>query len=226
METGPDSAVDQRSIGKLLKALGFSHVSARARHPEQDGGEIAAFKNDVARTLDAYVGRVARRQPVEIWFQNGARIGQKTGLVRQWAKARHAADPARRPTLRAPFCLVLSARRGVGAGLALPFTDTEAMRLHIDEITLHVAEGAHAVLLLDSAGCHTTGALVWPRNITPILLPPRSPELNPVDQVWQFLRANFLSNQFFETHHEIIEASCEVSNRLTALTQTIRSIGM
>ena len=66
--------------------------------------------------------------------------------------------------------------RGVGAGLALPFADTDAMQLHLDEISLHVARDAHAVLLLDRAGWHTTGNLVWPRNITPILLPSRSPE--------------------------------------------------
>lgn len=81
--------------------------------------------------------------------------------------------------------------RGVGAALALPFADTDAMQRHLDEISQHVARGAHAVLLLDRAGWHTTGNLVWPRNITPILLPSRSPELNPVEQVWQYLRANW-----------------------------------
>ncbi|MBB6469141.1 hypothetical protein HNQ96_005030 [Aminobacter lissarensis] len=46
------------------------------------------------------------------------------------------------------------------------------------------ARGAHTVLLLDRAGWHTTGNLVWPKNITPILLPSRSPELKSVEQVW------------------------------------------
>lgn len=100
------------------------------------------------------------------------------------------------------------------------------MQLHIDEIARHVGKGAHAVLLLDRAGWHTTGALKWPKNITPILLPSRSPELNPVEQVWQFLRANFLSNRVFETYDEIIQASCEAWNRLVALPGTITSISM
>jgi hypothetical protein len=98
---------------------------------------------------------------------------------------------ASRPTnvMKAPICLILSSSkdgaicpaRGVGAALALPFADTEMMQLHIEEIALNVAKGAHAVLLLDRAGWHTTANLVWPRNITPLLLPSRSPELNPVD---------------------------------------------
>lgn len=100
------------------------------------------------------------------------------------------------------------------------------MQLHIDEIARHVAKGAHAVLLLDRAGWHTTSALTWPANITPILLPSRSPELNPVEQVWQFLRANFLSNRVFETYDEIIAAACEAWNRLVAIPETITSIGL
>jgi hypothetical protein len=110
--------------------------------------------------------------------------------------------------------------------VALPFADTEAMQLHIDEIALNVARAAHAVLLLDRAGWHTTGSLRWPVNITPILLPSRSAELTPVEQVWQFLRANFLSNRVFETYDEIIDASCEAWNRFVALPETITSIGM
>jgi hypothetical protein len=61
------------------------------------------------------------------------------------------------------------------------------MQLHLDEISRHVAEGAHAVLLLDSAGWHTTGKLDMPENITAIFLPSRAPELNPVKNVWQYL---------------------------------------
>jgi hypothetical protein len=78
--------------------------------------------------------------------------------------------------------------RGKGAALALPFADTAAMQLHLDEISRQVARGAHAVLLLDRAGWHTTGKLNVPNNITPIFLPSRSPELNPVENIWQFLR--------------------------------------
>ena len=116
--------------------------------------------------------------------------------------------------------------RGVGAALALPFADTDMMQLHIDEIARHVAKGAHAVLLLDRAGWHIAADLRWPKNITPILLPSRSPELNPVEQVWQYLRDNFLSNRVFETYDDIIDAACAAWSRLIALPATITSIGM
>jgi DDE superfamily endonuclease len=148
-------------------------------------------------------------------------------LVRQWARrGTRPSQPADQRYESAYLFGAICPARGVGAGLALPFADTEAMQFHIDEIASHVAKGAHAVLLLDRAGWHTTGVLKWPANITPILLPSRSPELNPVEQIWQYLRANFLSNRVFETYDEIIAAACEAWNRLVALPQTITSIGM
>jgi DDE superfamily endonuclease len=134
---------------------------------------------------------------------------------------------------RTPICLILSlskdgaicSARAVGAALAWPHADTDIRQLHVDEISLHVAKGAHAVLLLDRAGWHIADNLVWPRNITPILLPSRSPELNPFENIWQYLHANYLSNRAFETHEDIINASCEAWRSLIALPQTMVSIG-
>ncbi len=99
------------------------------------------------------------------------------------------------------------------------------MQLHLDEISGHVARGAHAVLLLDRAGWHTTAKLNLPKNVTPIFLPSRAPELNPVENVWQYLRANWLSNRVFDTYEEIIEAACDAWRRLIAQPNTITSIG-
>ena len=59
-----------------------------------------------------------------------------------------------------------------------------------------------------------------PANVTPILLPSRSPELNPVENVWQYLRPNWLSNRVFETYDDIIDAACDAWNKLIAQPQT------
>jgi hypothetical protein len=168
-----------------------------------------------------------KRKPVEIWFQDEARIGQKNGLVRQWARRgtrpRQAAD--QRYESAYLFGAICPAR-GVGAALAMPFADTAAMQAHLGEISRTVARGAHAVLLLDRAGWHTTGKLKVPRNMTLILLPSRSPELNPVENIWQYLRANWLSNRVFDAYPDIINAACDAWKRLTAAPAVITSIGM
>jgi transposase len=100
------------------------------------------------------------------------------------------------------------------------------MQLHLEEISRHVAPGARAALIMDRAAWHTATALAVPANITPILLPSYSPELNPVENIWQYLRANWLSNRVFETYEAVIDAACEAWNNLIALPDQIKSIGM
>jgi hypothetical protein len=164
---------------------------------------------------------------VEPSCKDEARIGQKNGVVRQWAKR---GTRPRQPTDQRYKSVYLFGAicpaRGTGAALALPFADTDAMQFHLEEISRHVARGAHAVLLLDRAGWHTTAKLNVPKNITPILLPSRAPELNPVENVWQYLRANWLSNRVFDNYDAIIDAACEAWRKLLAQPETITSIGM
>ena len=74
-----------------------------------------------------------------------------------------------------------------GAALMLPFANTAAMQMHLDEISCNVAAKAHGVVLMDRAGWHSTDQLKVPKNLTIILLPSRSPELNPVENIWQYL---------------------------------------
>jgi transposase len=78
---------------------------------------------------------------------------------------------------------------------------------------------------MDRAGWHTTASLDMPTNITPVFLPSRAPELNPVENIWQYMRANWLSNQVFETYVAIIDAACEAWRKLVAQPKTITSIG-
>lgn len=164
---------------------------------------------------------------LEIWFQDEARIGQKNGIVRQWARrGSRPRQPADQRYENAYLFGAICPARGTGAAIAVPYADTDAMQLHLNEISRHVTKGAHAVLLLDRAGWHTTTNLDMPDNITPIFLPARAPELNPVENIWQYLRANWLSNRVFETYDTIIEAACDAWQKLIAQPETITSIGM
>jgi transposase len=115
--------------------------------------------------------------------------------------------------------------RDIGAGLVLPHANAHAMNLHLREISTQVAPGAHAVLVLDRAGWHRTrGKLKVPDNITLLHLPPYSPELNPVENIWQYLRQNYLSNRVYESYKAIVDACCDAWNKLIATPSAIRSI--
>jgi putative transposase len=111
-----------------------------------------------------------------------------------------------------------------GAALVLPLANAEAMNRHLEAISGQVAPGAHAVLVMDGAGYHGKACLAVPDNITLLTLPPYSPELNPVENVWQYLRQNFLANRVFADYDEIVDACCKAWNVLMALPKRLASI--
>jgi len=99
------------------------------------------------------------------------------------------------------------------------------MNLHLAEIAQAVAAEAHAVLLMDQAGWHMTARLIVPKNITIVPLPAKCPELNPVENVWQFMRDNWLSNRIFQSDEDIVDHCCDAWNKLVDQPQRIKSIG-
>jgi transposase len=145
-------------------------------------------------------------KPIEIRFGDEARIGQKNKITRRWAKrGTQPSAPRDQRTASAYIFGDICPQHGKGAGLVLPSCNTEAMALHLEEIAAAVAPGAHAILVLDQAGWHVLKTLPVPPNITLVSLPPKSPELNPVENIWQFMRDNWLSNRVFTSYANIVD---------------------
>jgi hypothetical protein len=162
---------------------------------------------------------------IEIWFQDEARIGQKGTLTRLWARI--GSRPRAPRDSRYEWAYLFGAvcpERAVGAALVMPYADSEAMNCHLQQIGRAVAPGAHAVLVLDGAGWHTSHSLKVPDNLTLLCLPPYSPELNPVENVWEYLRKNKLALRVHDTYDAIVDACCKAWNDFVAAPLTIASI--
>ena len=175
--------------------------------------------------MQAALPEQAQGKPIEVWFQDEARVGQQGTLTRLWA--RRGTRPRAPRDCRYSWAYIFGAvcpERGLGAGLVMPFADTQAMSAHLAEISAAVAPGAHAILVLDGAGWHGSAALVAPDNITLLPLPPHSPELNPVENVWQYLRQNWLSLQVWDDYPAIVEACSQAWNRFLAQPHIVRSV--
>jgi putative transposase len=116
--------------------------------------------------------------------------------------------------------------RGVGAAVLMPAANTEAMNEHLKEIATQVIPGSVAALICDGAGWHQRGKnLIVPDNIRLLSLPPYSPELNPMENVWDYLRQNKLCPLVWDTYDAILEACKNAWNFLIDDPQRIRSIG-
>ena len=146
------------------------------------------------------------------------RVGQKGTVHRVWA--------ARGSRPRMPRALGFRSIYLFGAGLVLPVANAAAMALHLAEISTQVAPDAHAVVVLDQAGYHQAQALAGrvPANLSLLPLPPYSPELNPMELVWQDLRRQDLANLVFDDLGQVIEACCQAWNKLIADTGRLISL--
>lgn len=99
------------------------------------------------------------------------------------------------------------AARQAAVGLVAPKANTEWMNEHLAAISAAVSEGAPGVVVLDGAGWHRSGDLAVPENLRLLVLPPYSPELNPMEQVFQYLKANRFANRVFATV-AAVQAAC------------------
>jgi DDE superfamily endonuclease len=115
--------------------------------------------------------------------------------------------------------------RGVGAALVMPWVSAEAMSLHLSEIGKTVSAGAHGIIICDGAGWHQLGGrLAVPENVSLLHLPGYSPQLNPVENVWEYLRGNHLSITVWDTYDDIVDACCRAWNALIHDPKRIASI--
>ena len=184
------------------------------------------LKKNFAETVRALIAAHALGLKIEIWFQDEARIGQQGTITYVWA--RKGSRPRLKQDKRFIWAYLFGAicpARGVGAGLVLPTVSVAAMNAHLAEISVNVAADAVAILLLDGAGWHVSKKLVVPENIILLPLPPYAPELNAVENIWQYIRSNFLAHQVWESYDAILNAGCDAWNKLIALPDVIRSIG-
>ena len=216
MGLGGVSDLDQRDDAEPgIARARLSQALGAPRHSAQNPEALEAFKKNLPATLEAIRAGLPKGTPLELWWQDEARVGQKNKIARRWA--RRGTRPRAPHDQRTSSVYIFGAicpQQGKGAALVLPRCDTQAMSLHLAEVAQAVAPGAHGVMLMDRAGWHRTKDLVVPDNLTLVLLPARAPELNPVENIWHFLRDNWLSSRVFASYRDIVDHCCSAWNRL------------
>jgi transposase len=113
--------------------------------------------------------------------------------------------------------------RNVGEAIIISHIGKQAMQKHLNAISVRIPEDRHAIIIMDRAPWHKSLAI--PSNMTIMYLPSYSPELNPQENIWEYLKNNFLSNRIFEKLSEVVDACCNAWNQLCSEPNRIRSIG-
>jgi hypothetical protein len=224
-----------RTAARMLASTGALEGRSRAEAARLPGMERQALRDAAVRyNAEGPEGLRDRPKPgrppaltdaeahpgkrIEVWFEDGCRIGEKgrTGH-RWWVRGERPRGPRQ---IGYEWAFLFGAVRpatGQGFALAPPEVSTAATRAFLDGFAAGLAAGAHAVLVLvlDQAGWHGARGLVVPTNVILVPPPPYAPEFNPVERVWLFLRERFLFHRVLDGYGAVVEACCEAWNALT-----------
>src|SRR3954469_12035968 len=211
-------------VYKLLDRLDYSSLMPRPQHEDADPELQAIFKEVVVDQIEA----IAEKHPgeeVQVWHQDEARFGQQGTITRVWA--RRGSRP-RRPRQNGRVSLyvltAVCAATGAAVGLIIPELNTAVVNQFLEEFARQLAPGVHGVLLWDNAGYHVGKGLVVPANVSLIGLLPYSPELNPVENLWHYLRAHYWSHGVYPDYESLREVATETWRKVCLNPEKIRSI--
>ncbi|NJN68521.1 MAG: IS630 family transposase [Chloroflexaceae bacterium] len=214
------------TISRLLQRHQWRKIVPRPRHPTSDPEEQAAWKAQFAdQVADAVATRAADdARPVLVMAQDEGRFGRISTPQRCWS------PKGMRPTVPRQivreYVYVYSAvapSLGRMTALILPQTNTAMMNLFLS----HVAEAFSdyfIVMQVDQAAWHRSRDLQVPENIRLVPQPARSPELNPVEHIWDHLREHALRNTVFDTLQQVTHALVEGVRDLAANAAALTSM--
>lgn len=160
-----------------------------------------------------------------MWFQDEARFGQKGTNARVWART--GSRPRGVCQQRYDYLYVLGGvcpQTGQTAGLLSPYLNTDIVNRWFEQLSKEMDDDVHVALIWDQAGYHTTDHLQVPDNVTLIPLPPRSPELNPVENLWHYLRDHYWANRAYEDYDSLKQAAGDAWRKTCLSPQTIQSV--
>jgi transposase len=211
-------------VYKLLHRLGYNDLMPRPQHPEASLEAQEYYKEIVVE----HIAAIAAAHPdevVRVWHRDEARFGQQGTLTRVWA--RKGSRPRRvRQNGREPLYVLTAtcAASGAAFGLIMPELDTAVVNQSLEEFSRQLAPGVRAVLLWDNAPYHVSAGLAVPSNVSLIGLLPYSPELNPVENLWPYLRAHHWSNRVYVDYDALLEAATQAWCEVCLDPEKIRSI--
>ena len=145
---------------------------------------------------------------IRIFFQDEARVGQQGTLTRVWARRGSRPTAVRQTEYKWVYLwAAVEPASGQMAAMITPDVNTERMGRFLDGLSSMLDADDLAIVVLDNAGWHRAKALKVPTNLVLLPLPPYSPELNPVERLWQWLRSHHLANRVYADYDELLHVA-------------------
>lgn len=212
------------SIFSLLRRLKFSRIKGRPQHEKNDEKLIKQWREVTLPNTYAGLKEKYCDKKIDVWFQDEMRFGTKTRTACQWRLTGTSYRQIKQIGFRNSYIYgAVNPLSGEHVGLVFSECSTDVMNIHLNLISQAVQTGHHALLILDCAGWHSSAKdLKIPENISLLDLPPYSPELNPVERLWLWLKDEHLSNYVFKKDESLLDFGAKMWKSLSA--ERVKSI--
>lgn len=171
------------------------------------------LKKFLIETINKIPGHIPLND-VQIWFQDEARFGQRNTTTRIWAEKGTRPLAIQQQQFESAYLFgAVCVNTGEAEAIVSPLSNMEAMQKHLALISSATPCGKHAVIIMDQASWHQSYLADEFKNLTIIHIPPYSPELNPIEQVWSWLRQHEIANRCFNSYEDIVDKLCNAWNR-------------
>lgn len=208
----------------LLHRLGYSYLRPRPRHRRADPAQMEAFRQAWPERLQAIAAEHPHRQ-LRVYFQDESRFGQQGTLTNVWARKGSRPTAVRQTEYK--YLWVLGAvcpETGHAEGLLSPQLNTAIINIFLKQFSATIPPDEHAVMVWDGAGFHTSRSLQVPDNITLVPLPAYSPELNPIENLWHYLKSHFWSNRAYADYDALEQAAIDAWRKAVLNQPLVKSI--
>ena len=213
-----------QAVYDLLHRLGFTPLMPRPQHKDADEDVQKHFRKIVPDQIQA----IAEAHPDEetrVYFEDEARFGQQGTLCRVWARKGSRPRGVRQTQYKSLYLLTaVCPATGDASGLICSTLNVEVINVSLRQFADELPPGVHAVLIWDGAGYHTSPKLVIPANVSLIQLVPYSPELNPVENLWHYLRSHYWSLRVYADIEALEEAAESAWRAVCLVPEMVQSI--
>ena len=208
----------------LLHRLGYSYLRPRPRHHKADPAMQSKFVEELPEKLAAIAAAHQERR-LRIFFQDESRFGQQGSITNVWARRGSRPTAVRQTEYEYLWVLgVVCPETGQAEGLLSPRLNTDVVNIFLKQFSATVPADEHAVIIWDGAGYHRSKHLQTPENISLIQLPAYSPELNPIENLWHYLKSHYLSNRAYSDFEHLVEAAIDAWHRAVMNTELMKTV--
>jgi transposase len=212
------------TIYHLLHRLGYSYLRPRPRHRRADLEAQQKFKRELPERLQA-IGAEHPGKRLRVYFQDESRFGQQGTTTNVWAQRGSRPKAVRQTEYQ--YLWVLGAvcpETGHAEGLLSPCLNTKMVNTFLEQFSQTIAEQEQVVMIWDGAGFHVSSQLRVPDNITLLQLPAYSPELNPIENLWHYLKSHFWSNRAYADYDALEQAAMSAWHKAVLNSELMTSV--